>query len=230
MTLAEPRGVQVMRVLRWMYPDAVCTLDHVDPWQLMVGAILAAQCTDARVNLITPGLFSRFPDAAAMALAHQAEVEELIRSCGLFRNKARAIIGASQVIIERHQGVVPDQLGDLLNLPGIGRKIANLILGDSFGIPAVVVDTHCARISKRIGLTDRDDPPGIEKDLMNELPRADWTDYGHLIVTHGRTLCMARQPKCGDCALALLCRYASGTERAAVEIQMTDANTIVGDG
>jgi endonuclease-3 len=230
MNLAETRAVQIMRILRRMYPDAACTLEHVDPWQLMVGAILAAQCTDARVNLITPGLFARFPDAAAMALAHQTEVEELVRSCGLFRNKARAIIGASQVIVERHQGMVPDQLDALLDLPGIGRKIANLILGDSFGIPAVVVDTHCARISKRLGLTDRDDPPGIEKDLMKVLPRADWADYGHLIVTHGRALCMARQPKCGDCALALLCRYASGTDDAFADSRAAHAKTDAGDG
>lgn len=209
MILTDDRGVQVMRILRRMYPDATCTLEHLDPWQLMVGAILAAQCTDARVNLITPTLFSRFPHAAAMAKASQPEVEELVRSCGLFHNKARAIIGASQALIERHEGVMPDRLDALLDLPGIGRKIANLILGDSFGIPAVVVDTHCARISQRIGLTDRDDPPGIEKDLMRALHKADWTDYGHLVVTHGRTLCMARQPQCGSCSLASLCRYAS---------------------
>ena len=208
MMVTHEQGVQVMQILHRMYPDATCTLEHLDPWQLMVGAILAAQCTDARVNLITPALFDRFPDAAAMAKASQAEVEDLVRSCGLFRNKARAIIGASQVIIERHGGVMPDRLDALLALPGIGRKIANLILGDAFGIPAVVVDTHCARISRRIGLTDRDDPPGIEKDLMNVLPRTDWSDYGHLVVTHGRTLCMARQPQCDSCSLALLCRYA----------------------
>lgn len=208
MILTDDQGVQVMQILRRMYPDATCTLEHLDPWQLMVGAILAAQCTDARVNLITPALFDRFPHATAMAKASQAEVEELVRSCGLFRNKARAIIGASQAIIERHGGVMPDRLDALLDLPGIGRKIANLILGDSFGIPAVVVDTHCARISHRIGLTDRDDPPGIEKDLMKVLPRTDWTDYGHLVVTHGRTLCMARQPQCNSCSLASLCRYA----------------------
>ena len=208
MMVTHEQGVQVMQILRRMYPDATCTLEHLDPWQLMVGAILAAQCTDARVNLITPALFDRFPDAAAMAKASQAEVEDLVRSCGLFRNKARAIIGASQAIIERHGGVMPDRLDALLALPGIGRKIANLILGDAFGIPAVVVDTHCARISRRIGLTDRDDPPGIEKNLMNVLPRTDWSDYGHLVVTHGRTLCMARQPQCDSCSLAPLCRYA----------------------
>ena len=209
MILTGDLGVQVMQILRLMYPDATCTLEHLDPWQLMVGAILAAQCTDARVNQITPALFSRFPDAAAMALASQTEVEILVHSCGLFRNKARAIIAASRTIIEQHDGMMPENLEALLKLPGVGRKIANLILGDSFGMPAVVVDTHCARISRRIGLTDRDDSPGIEQDLMKVLPRPDWTDYGHLVVTHGRTRCLARQPQCGVCSLAPLCRYAN---------------------
>lgn len=208
MSLNEDKGIQVMQALRRMYPDAICTLDHQDPWQLMVGAILAAQCTDARVNLVTPALFERYPDARAAASANQEELERLIHSCGLFHNKARAIIGASRAITEKHAGVMPGSLDGLLDLPGVGRKIANLILGDAFGIPAVVVDTHCARITKRIGLTDHDDPPAIEKDLMRSLPRADWTDYGHLAVTHGRIICKARQPACIVCGLTPLCRYA----------------------
>ena len=208
MSLNVDKGIQVMQALRRMYPDAICTLDHQDPWQLMVGAILAAQCTDARVNIVAPALFGHYPDARAASSAKQEELERLIHSCGLFRNKAKAIIGASLAITEKHAGVMPGTLDGLLDLPGVGRKIANLILGDAFGIPAVVVDTHCARISKRIGLTGHDDPPVIEKDLMRSLPRADWTDYGHLAVTHGRALCKARQPDCTACGLAPICRYA----------------------
>ncbi len=205
------QGAVVMRLLRQTYPKAVCTLDHIEPWQLLVAAILSAQCTDARVNVITPALFRHFPDVRAMAEADQAKVEELIRSCGLFRTKARSIIASSQAIVAQHLGRVPDTLEALTSLPGVGRKIANLILGDAYGVPAIVVDTHCARISALIGLTDHTDPARVEKDLAEVLDPADWIDYGHLMVEHGRTLCVARRPDCANCPLAPHCRYAAGS-------------------
>ena len=205
------QGAVVMRLLRQTYPQAVCTLDHAEPWQLLVAAILSAQCTDARVNVITPALFRHFPDVRAMAEADQAKVEELIRSCGLFRTKARSIIASSRAIVAQHLGRVPDTLEALTSLPGVGRKIANLILGDAYGVPAIVVDTHCARISALIGLTDHTDPARVEKDLAEVLDPADWIDYGHLMVEHGRTLCVARRPDCANCPLAPHCRYAAGS-------------------
>ncbi len=201
----------VVAILRDLYPAAVCTLDFVDPWELLVAGILAAQCTDARVNLITPGLFARFPDLASMARASQAEVEELIRTCGLFRNKAKAIIASSQVLLEKFSSQVPQNMPDLLSLPGVGRKIANLLLGDAFGIAALVVDTHCARVSRLIGLTDSENPQQIEKDLTAILPEADWIDYGHLMVEHGRAICIARRPRCDICPVAPHCRFAQGS-------------------
>ena len=202
------QGAAVVRLLRQTYPQAICTLEHAEPWQLLVAAILSAQCTDARVNLITPALFARYPDVRAMAEADQADVEGLIRSCGLFRTKARSIIASSREIATHYAARVPASLGELTKLPGVGRKIANLILGDAYGVPAIVVDTHCARISNLIGLTDHTDPVRIEQDLAAVLDPADWIDYGHLMVEHGRTLCVARRPDCARCPLAPHCRYA----------------------
>jgi endonuclease-3 len=208
------QAASVVRILRACYPQAVCTLTHGEPWQLLVAAILSAQCTDARVNQITPALFGRYPDVAAMAAADLAELEHLIRSCGLFRTKAKAIRASCRVLQEQHAGRMPDRLEDLTALPGVGRKIANLILGDAFRIPAIVVDTHCARISRLIGLTDQDNPLRIEQDLAAVLDPADWIDYGHLMVEHGRTLCIARRPRCGDCPVASFCRYAGALQHA----------------
>lgn len=194
-----------------LYGDPVCTLDgHEDPWHLMVGAILAAQCTDARVNLVTPALFARYPHIGDMALAEILDIEKFIRSCGLFRMKARAIQGSARMLLERYDSVVPGHMDALLSLPGIGRKIANLVLGDGFGIPGVVVDTHCARISCRIGLTMAQDPAAIEKDLCAAFPSDRWISLGHLMVTHGRNLCPAARPHCDTCPLHAFCRYAAG--------------------
>ncbi len=203
----------VVQQLRKTYPDAVCSLVHDQPWQLLVAAILSAQCTDARVNVITPDLFARFPTLREMAAAEINEIETIIRSCGLYRSKAKSIQGSARLIVDRFAGKVPDQLHDLLSLPGVGRKIANLILGDAFGKPAIVVDTHCARLSKRIGLTDHDNPVHIEKDLINVLPQETWIDYGHLMVEHGRAVCDARRPACDRCPIAALCRYAGNRHR-----------------
>ncbi len=207
----EEQAALVVAILRDLYPQAICTLDYREPWELLVAAILSAQCTDARVNLITPGLFARFPDVTSMAGASQAEVEELIRTCGLFRNKAKAIIASSQVLVEKFAGQVPQNFPDLISLPGIGRKIANLLLGDAFGVPALVVDTHCARVSRLIGLTDSENPHQIEKDLTRILPPEEWIGYGHLMVEHGRTLCIARRPRCDICPVAPHCRFARGS-------------------
>ncbi len=197
----------VIKRLHQQYPAAVCTLDFVQPWHLLVAAILSAQCTDARVNRVTPAVFARYPDLSALAAAEPAELEGLIRSCGLFRAKSRAILGASRKLMTDFGGVLPRTLPELISLPGVGRKIANLILGDCFGLPAIVVDTHCMRISGLIGLTDRTDPLAIEQDLAQVLPVDEWIAYGHLMVSHGRAICVARHPNCSACPLNGLCRF-----------------------
>ncbi len=203
----KQQASQIVDQLEQYYPDVICTLDFKTPHELLVGAILAAQCTDARVNLITPALFSRYSNPAEYAAADLLELQEMIRSCGLFRNKAKAIQAASAAIAQRFDGQVPDSLPDLVSLPGVGRKIANLILGDWFGQQAVVVDTHCARISKLLGLTKREDPPGIEKDLAKILPPDKQTAFGHLMVTLGRDICIARRPLCERCPVKELCDH-----------------------
>lgn len=212
MTGSQPtvtaRAAEIVRLLRQLYSQADCTLDYGQSWQLLVAAILSAQCTDARVNLITPALFARYPTLPLLAGAEPAELENLIRSCGLYRTKARSILAASRQLLERNGGMMPDNLPDLTALSGVGRKIANLILGDAFGVPAVVVDTHCARISGLLGLTAQTDPHKIELDLMRAVPQQDWIAWGHLMVEHGRRICIARKPRCGQCPLSGLCEYA----------------------
>ncbi len=207
----SPLAQSTWQALVSLYGEAECTLDgREDPWRLMVGAILAAQCTDVRVNMVTPALFEQFPSIEDFSRADTADIEPLIRSCGLFRTKARSIRESARALSERFGGQVPASMDDLLTLPGIGRKIANLVLGDGFGIPGVVVDTHCARIAKRIGLTDATDPAVVEKDLRNRFPREQWIPLGHLMVAHGRRLCPAPRPRCADCPLASFCRHAAG--------------------
>ena len=208
----QNRASEIACILKKKYPDAECTLNFKYPWQLMIAAILAAQCTDARVNIITADLFEKYPDLEAFASASQSDMEEDIRSCGLFRNKAKAIIASSSMLLERYAGEVPSDMDALLRLPGIGRKIANLIMGDSFGVPAVVVDTHCARITRLLGLTSHSDPVRIERDLMAILPKRIWTSWGHLMVAHGREICKARQPVCEECPVNKLCLYALGVK------------------
>lgn len=200
-------ALRVTDELWQLYPDAECTLDHIyEPWKLLVSGILAAQCTDARVNLITPGLFSRYPTINDLADADTAELEEIIRSCGFYRVKASSITRSMQMLVSDFKGTVPAELDDLLKLPGVGRKIANLVLGDSYGIPGIVVDTHCARVSGRIGFTDSSDPVRIEKDLVSVIPENRWIGYGHRVVAHGRALCKARNPSCDLCSLREYCR------------------------
>lgn len=209
------RAHRVTAVLTRHYPEATVTLNHQAPWELLVGAILASQCTDARVNQVTPALFDRFPGPQAMMGADQHELESLIRTCGLFRSKARALRGTARLVVEEHAGQVPSSQKELMELPGVGRKIANLIMGDAFGAQAIVVDTHCARISNLLGFTDSDKPDRIERDLIKLIPEEAWTRWGHLMVAHGRTLCRARCRSCFECPVRLQCRYGMALDASA---------------
>lgn len=189
------------------YGDTPCTLDYRNPFELMVSACLAAQCTDARVNLVTPALFAKYPTVEAFAKADIADVEDLIRSTGFFRNKAKNIVACANVLLERFGGEVPDNMEDLLLLPGVGRKIANLILGDVFGKPCIVVDTHCKRITGLLGLTKNTDPAKIETDLRKIVEPEYGSLFCHQLVEHGRNICIARRPQCGVCGMNTVCDY-----------------------
>ncbi|HET9941235.1 MAG TPA: endonuclease III [Candidatus Eisenbacteria bacterium] len=192
--------------LRTAYPDAKCALDHRNPFELLIATILSAQCTDARVNMVTPTLFARFPDAEAMSRASQEELEELVRTTGFFRNKSKSIRGASERLVGEFGGVVPRSMDELLRLPGVARKTASVVLGVSYGVAeGVVVDTHVARVSRRLGLTRNGKVEKIEHDLMKAIPREDWIEYSHLIIFHGRRVCDARKPKCPVCPVQDLC-------------------------
>lgn len=188
------------------HPDATCALSHADPFQLIVATILSAQCTDERVNQVTPALFVRFPGPAALAAAELAEVEELVRPTGFFRNKARALVGLGRALVADHGGAVPNTMEELVRLPGVGRKTANVVLGNAFGVnEGVVVDTHVARLSRRLGLAAGTTPEAIERELVALVPREAWALWAHLLIFHGRRVCPARRPRCGACALADLC-------------------------
>lgn len=194
--------------LRSEFPNAECALVHGNPFQLLVATILSAQCTDERVNKVTPELFRKFPDPAAMAAADEMELQETIRSTGFFRNKAKSLVGASRTIAEKFGGIVPDSMDQLLELSGVARKTANVVLGTWFGIAdGVVVDTHVSRLSRRLGFTAHTDPKKIEKDLMQQIPREDWISFSHQLILHGRKTCKAQKPRCGECFLADLCCY-----------------------
>ena len=194
-------------LLKEEYPQASCSLEEPDPFRLLVAVRLAAQCTDARVNLVTPGLFARFPTPQEMALADVAEVEGIIRSCGFFRTKAADLVAMSAQLCERHGGKVPGGMEELTALQGVGRKSANLIRGDVFGLPAVVADTHLIRISNLLGLADTKDPVKVEKRLEGLLDPAESNDFCHRCVLHGRAVCVARRPQCGKCVLNGVCDY-----------------------
>ena len=200
------RARLTLQRLKQTYPDAACALHHSNPFELLCATILSAQCTDARVNLVTPVLFARYPDPAALAAARQSELEEIIKSTGFFRNKAKSLIGMAQAIVAEHGGVVPRTMEQLRALPGVGRKTANVVLGNAFGInEGITVDTHVTRLSKRLGLTRHDDPVKIEQDLMKLIPHEDWALVSHLLIFHGRQVCVARRPRCGECVLADFC-------------------------
>jgi endonuclease III len=200
------RSARIAESLGQAYPHASCSLVFRSPFELLVATILSAQCTDKRVNMVTPELFGRWPDAASLADAPPAELEAVIRSTGFFRAKAKSILGCCRGLVERHGGEVPRTLEELVRLPGVGRKTANVVLGSAFGIPSgVVVDTHVGRISRRLGLTKAADAVRAERDLSAVLPREEWIAFSHRVIEHGRTVCTARAPRCDACALAELC-------------------------
>ncbi len=196
----------ILRRLNRDYPDVECALIHSSAWELLAATILSAQCTDVRVNMVTPDLFKAYPTVQDLAVAAQPDVEELVRTTGFFRNKAKNLIGAAKGIVENHGGEVPTEMEHLLKLPGVARKTANVTLGSWFGIASgVVVDTHVGRISNRLGLTKASDPKKIEQDLMEVIPKKRWVLFSHQIIHHGRQVCIARKPKCDTCRLYDLC-------------------------
>jgi endonuclease-3 len=199
------RAAEIARILAGRYPSTKVALRYDDPFQLLVATVLSAQCTDKRVNLVTPGLFKRYPDPAAFAAAPQEDLEEAIRSTGFYRNKARAIRAMSASLVERHSGRVPAAMEDLTALTGVGRKTANCVLGQCFDVPGVVVDTHVLRLSRLLGLSDSQDPEVIEHDIMALLPSSEWTAFSNRLIHHGRAVCVARKPDCGRCPISHLC-------------------------
>lgn len=203
---AEERMGEIIRLLREAHPDACCELNYENPLQLLVATILSAQCTDERVNKVTPALFERYPTAADFAGADRTELEEMVRSTGFYRNKAGNIQEACSRIVHTYGGDVPDTMDELLTLKGVARKTGNVVLGVAYGIAdGVVVDTHVKRLSNRLGLTEQTTPEKIEKDLMALAPREDWIDLSHLLIFHGRRVCNARKPDCANCTLSPLC-------------------------
>jgi endonuclease-3 len=204
-TAVKRRARKVLDALAELYPDAHCALDHGTPLQLLVATILSAQCTDARVNLVTPALFARYKTAHDFAGADRKELERQVGPTGFFRNKTRNIIACCRAIVDQHGGEVPGTLEELVRLPGVGWKTANVILGNVFGVPGITVDTHVGRLSRRLGLTTHDDPVKVEFDLIELIPPADWTMFSHRLIFHGRRVCHARRPACGVCVLAKDC-------------------------
>ena len=200
------RTVEIIRRLRIEHPDAHCALDHRNAYELLVATILSAQCTDERVNQVTPALFGRYPTARDLAGGRTEEVEDLIRPTGFFRNKTKSLLGMANAVVEHHGGDIPRTMDELTALPGVGRKTANVVLGNAFHENVgVVVDTHVRRVSQRLGFTKHEDPEKIEQDLMALIPREEWTDFSHLLIWHGRRVCIARKPRCEACVLSELC-------------------------
>jgi endonuclease-3 len=209
--MVTPEKVQfILAKLDERYPHAHCTLDVVDPLQLLVATVLSAQCTDVRVNLVTPALFQKYPTARDFAAAPAAELEQAIYSTGFYRQKTKSIQAICRTLVEKFHGQVPGRLEDLVQLPGIGRKTANVILGNAFGIPGIVVDTHLGRVAQRLGLTQAKDPVKIEFDLMPLIPQERWTIFSHQMIWHGREICAARKPKCPQCPLLPQCDFGQG--------------------
>lgn len=216
--LAPDRIEAILTRLDERYPNVKCALQHNSAWELLVATILSAQCTDARVNMVTPGLFKKYPTPQAFAAIEPAELEPEIKSTGFFRNKAKSVVGAARKIVNDFGGEVPKEMDKLLTVPGAARKTANVVLGSWYGIAdGIVVDTHVQRISRRLELTKQEDPPKIEQDLMKVIPREKWIDFAHQIIHHGRQLCVARMPKCEECPLETLC-HAGDKTWSTVEI------------
>jgi endonuclease-3 len=210
--LAAERVAAILEKLELTYPEVRCALHHENAWQLLVATILSAQCTDVRVNLVTPALYRKYPDAASLARIEPEELEPLIRSTGFFRSKATHIVGAARKVMQHFGGQVPETMEELLTLPGVARKTANVVLGSWFGRgDGIVVDTHVRRIARRLELTRSEDPKHIEQDLMKVIPPAKWIGFSHQIIHHGRALCTARAPRCAECPLEVLCHAADKT-------------------
>ncbi|TVP54775.1 MAG: endonuclease III [Gemmatimonadales bacterium] len=206
LTRKRERAAEIFDRLHAEYPDAHCALDHRNPYELTVATILSAQCTDMRVNKVTPALFDRYPDPESLAGARQQDVEALVHSTGFFRNKAKNLIGMADAVVDEHGGEIPRTMKDLSALPGVGRKTANVVLGNAFGIDeGVVVDTHVKRLAKRMGLTGETSPVKVERDLVKIFPRERWTLLSHLFIFHGREVCDARNPRCERCVVSDLC-------------------------
>ncbi|MCL1474942.1 endonuclease III [Argonema antarcticum] len=217
----QQRSIEILIRLKRLYPEATCTLNYETPVQLLVATILSAQCTDDRVNQVTPALFAQFADAPAMAGAQIQELEKLVRSTGFYRNKAKNIQGACLKIVEKFDGKVPKRMEELLELPGVARKTANVVLAHAYGInQGVTVDTHVKRLSYRLGLTEETDPVRVERDLIRLLPQPDWENWSIRLIYHGRAVCTARNPKCDACELADLCPAAN-----LPQMQSTKVNT-----
>jgi endonuclease III len=210
-SLEEKRRTQkIIARLKKQYPDAECSLNHTNPLELLIATILSAQCTDERVNIVTSDLFRKYRSSDDYVKVTQAELENDIRSTGFYRNKAKAIQGACRMIGEQHDGRVPDRIEDLLTLPGVARKTANVVLGNAYGVTSgIVVDTHVGRLSKRLGLTENSQPEKIERDLMGLVPRKEWINFSHLLIYHGREVCKARKPLCAECAVETYCPSSS---------------------
>ena len=202
----KAQAKRVVRQLKKDYPDAKCALNFETPFQLLIATILSAQCTDARVNIVTKDLFAQYPTPEAMAAAPVVKLEAIVQSTGFFRNKAKNIHAASRAIADKHDGEVPRNLPELVSLPGVGRKTANVVLGTAFGIPSgVVVDTHVGRLTRRLGLTEKVDPEKVEEEMMEILPQKEWIDFSHRLIHHGRAICVARRPKCESCNFLKFC-------------------------
>jgi len=216
----QSRSGQILELLTENYPEAECALRHQDPLQLLVATILSAQCTDQRVNLVTPALFQKYPDAPAFARASLRDLEAMIRTTGFFRSKARNIRECCRKLVEKYDGEVPPKLEDLVTLPGVGRKTANVVLGTAFGIPGITVDTHVGRVTRRLGLTLNEDPVKVEFDLMKIVPKDRWSTFSIQVIWHGRRVCGARRPLCPACFLRGLCPFPGKASRNALEHRM----------
>ena len=215
------RARRINRELALVYPDAHCELDFTSPFELLVATVLSAQTTDVRVNMVTPTLFAKYPTARDLAAADREDVETIIQSTGFFRAKTQAIMGLSQAIVERFDGEVPGRLKDLVTLPGVGRKTANVVLGNAFGVPGLTVDTHFGRLARRFGWTTNTDAEKIESDVAALIPKSEWTILSHRLIWHGRRCCHSRRPACGACALARLCpSYGEGPTNPQVATKL----------
>lgn len=201
----KERTSKIVVALRELYPEATTALQYETALQLLVATVLSAQCTDVRVNMVTPALFARYPNAMKLAKARQKKLEALIRSTGFYHNKAKNLVALAKSLVEHHQGEVPGTMEELVALPGVGRKTANVVLGNWFGVPSIAVDTHVTRLSRRLDLTDHNDPTKIEQDLVKLVPQTDWTFLSHSLILHGRSVCKARKPNCEECTIETDC-------------------------